>query len=126
MGPRERRVLPMATDSIRVSATIPASPERIYKAWLSGEDHAAMTGGAAKIEPGVGGRFTAWDGYISGETLELSDGKKIVQAWRTAEVPEGSAPSKLEVLLEEVDGGTSVIFVHTEIPEGDGEKYEEG
>jgi uncharacterized protein YndB with AHSA1/START domain len=116
----------MATDSIRVSATIPASPERIYEAWLSGAGHAAMTGSAATFEPAVGGRFTAWNGYISGETVELEEGRKIVQMWRTVEFPEGCAPSRLEVLLEPVSGGTNVVFLHTEIPEGDGEKYEQG
>jgi len=116
----------MATDSIRVSATITASPERIYEAWLSDALHAAMTGGKASIEPTIGGRFTAWDGYISGETLELSEGRKIVQTWRTAEFPEGSPHSRLEVLLEPISGGTNVIFIHTDIPEGDGKKYEDG
>lgn len=77
----------MATDSIRVSAVIAASPERLYNAWLSETEHSAMTEGAASIEPNVGGRFTAWDGYISGETIELVENKKVVQTWRTVEFP---------------------------------------
>jgi uncharacterized protein YndB with AHSA1/START domain len=117
----------MATDSIRVSGVIPASAERIYEAWLSGDEHAAMTGSAAAIEPHVGGKHSAGDGYISGETLELSpDRRRIVQAWRTTEFPADSPPSRLEVLLEPVSGGTNVIFVHSEIPEGQGSRYEEG
>ena len=116
----------MATDSIRVSAVIAASPERLYNAWLSAADHSAMIDGAASIEPNVGGRFTAWDGYISGETVALVENERIVQTWRTTEFPEGSSHSRLEVLFEPVDGGTNVTFVHTEIPEGDGKKYKQG
>jgi len=116
----------MATDSIRVSAVIAASPERLYNAWLSGTDHSAMTESAASVEPNIGGRFTAWDGYISGETVELVEHEKVVQTWRTPEFPEESPHSRLEVLFEPVDGGTNITFVHSEIPEGDGTKYEQG
>lgn len=116
----------MATDSIQVSAVIPASPEDIYAAWLDSEAHSKMTGGAATIEPSVGGRHSAWDGYISGETLELEAGRRIVQAWRTAEFPDGSAHSRLVVTLTAEDGQTRVHIEHTEIPEGQGERYLKG
>src|SRR4051812_48069573 len=116
----------MATDSIRVSAVIAASPERLYNAWLSGTEHSAMTGGAASVDPNIGGGFTAWDGYISGETVELIENKKVVQTWRTSEFPAESANSRLEVFFDSVDGGTNVTFVHSDIPSGDGKKYQKG
>jgi uncharacterized protein YndB with AHSA1/START domain len=116
----------MALESIRVSAVIPATPDRIYEAWLDAEQHSAFTGGRATIEPGVGGRHTAWDGYIEGETLELDPGRRIVQSWRSLDFPAGASPSRLEVLLAETAGGTELTLVHTEIPEGQGEQYETG
>jgi uncharacterized protein YndB with AHSA1/START domain len=116
----------MATDSIRVSTVIPAHPERVYRAWLDAGEHGAFTGGRASIEPWIGGRHTAWDGYIVGMTLDLDPPRRIVQSWRTTEFPEGSSDSRLEVLLEPVEGGTLVTLVHVEIPEGQGEKYRQG
>jgi uncharacterized protein YndB with AHSA1/START domain len=113
-------------DSFTVSDLIPASPERIYSAWLDATTHTAMTGGAATVEARVGGRFTAWDGYIEGTTLELSPGRKIVQAWRSADFPEGAGTSRLEIALEAADGGTRVTLHHTEIPAGQGGDYEQG
>lgn len=68
-----------------LSETIEASPERVFDAWMSSEGHTAMTGGEAHIDPSVGGDYDAWDGYISGKTLELEPGRRIVQSWRTAE-----------------------------------------
>lgn len=35
----------------------------------------AFTGSKATCDAGVGGEFTAWDGYISGKNLELEKGK---------------------------------------------------
>jgi uncharacterized protein YndB with AHSA1/START domain len=116
----------MALESIQVSALIPASPDRIFQAWLSSQEHSAFTGGQATVEPRVGGRHTAWDGYIEGVNLTLEEGRRIVQSWRSSDFPDGSTDSKLEVLLEPTDGGTKVTLVHTDIPEGQGRLYEQG
>ncbi|MSP63449.1 MAG: hypothetical protein EXR72_24515, partial [Myxococcales bacterium] len=122
-APSRRR--PMR-EAIRVSAVIPASPERIYAAWLSGEEHSAFTEALATVEPSVGGRYTAHDGYIEGTNLELEPGRRIVQSWKSSQFPEGHAESRLEVLLIPVEGGTEVVLIHSEIPEGQGEDYAKG
>jgi uncharacterized protein YndB with AHSA1/START domain len=116
----------MATDSIHVSALIPASPQAVYDAWLSSEGHAKMTGAAASIEPHVGGKHCAWDGYISGETLELEPGKRIVQTWRASDFPDGAGHSQIVVKLEEEDGKTRLLIDHTDIPDGHGERFQSG
>ncbi len=113
-------------DSIRVSATFPVTAKRLYEAWLDSKEHTDFTGGKADIVPAAGGVFTAWDGYIQGKTLELDPCRRILQAWRTSGFPPGSADSQLEVLFKEVEGGTEMTLVHTEIPEGQGQQYEEG
>ncbi len=113
-------------DALTVSAVLPASPQRIYNAWLSGEEHAAFTGSRAEVDPSIGGRFSAWDGYITGTTQELEPDRRIVQAWRAADFPEGSPDARLEVLLEPDEQGTRITLVHTNLPEGQGPSYEEG
>jgi len=37
----------------------------------------------------VGGEFSAFDGWVSGTTVELIPDKKIVQKWRWADWPQG-------------------------------------
>jgi uncharacterized protein YndB with AHSA1/START domain len=116
----------MATDAIRVSSVIQASPDRIYKAWIDSEGHAKMTGAPATVEPRIGGKHSAWNGYIQGEILELEPSKRIVMSWRSTQFPEESPPSRLEIDLEREGRATRVTIVHTEIPAGQGAQYETG
>ena len=114
------------TESIKVSATLPVGAKRLYEAWLDSLEHGQFSGGEAIIDPVVEGRFTAWDGYIEGTTLELGPNKRIVQSWRTTDFPKGAPDSRLEVLFEKAKSGTKVTFVHTQIPDGQGENYKNG
>jgi activator of HSP90 ATPase len=113
-------------NGFKLSAVIPAKPSEIYKAWLSSKGHSAMTGSAAKVTGRVGGKFSAWDGYIFGKTIELEPDRRIVQAWRTSEFPDDAPDSHLEVLLEETKTGTKVTFTHTEVPKGQADSYKQG
>lgn len=113
-------------ESLKVSAVLPASPKSVYEAWMSSQEHGKFTGGKAVIDPKKGGNFTAWDGYIQGKNLELVPGRKIVQSWRTAEFPSRSPDSRLEVLLEKAKDGTKITIFHTNIPDGQGERYRQG
>ena len=116
----------MTTESIECEDVVPATPEQIYDAWIDGAGHAAMTGAGATSEAVVGGEFTAWDGYIRGQHVELSRPSRIVQRWITAQFPEGAGSSRVEILLEPTDGGTRVRILHSEIPEGQGASYDGG
>jgi uncharacterized protein YndB with AHSA1/START domain len=109
-----------------ISTILPASPEKVFRAWLSSEGHTAMTGSPARIEPRVGGAFTAWDGYISGRTAALKPYTRIVQDWRTTEFPDDSADSQLEIMLEPIEGGTKLTLTHSNIPEGQADSYKDG
>ena len=113
-------------NGFKISAVIPAKPEEIYKAWLSTKGHTAMTGSTAKVTGRVGGKFSAWDGYIFGKTLELTPNKRIVQAWRTSEFPDDAPDSHLEISLEEVKGGTKVTLTHTDMPPDQVADYKQG
>ncbi len=113
-------------DSLKMSVLLDELPETIYNAWLSSEKHSEFTGGEAIIDPQVNGKFTAWDGYIEGTTLELQPYSKIVQAWRTTEFPENSRDSKLELDFELVGTQTKLILIQSEIPEGQAEEYKQG
>lgn len=116
----------MSNNSFTIATFLPASPERIYRDWLSSDGHTLMTGSPAKVEPGIGGEFTAWEDYISGKTLVMEPGRRILQAWRTTEFPEESPDSQVEVILEAEGGGTRLTLVHTQIPEGQSDDYLQG
>src|ERR1039457_4495251 len=109
-------------DLFTLLATLSAPPETVYTAWLNGKQHGAFTGGKATVDARVGGALTAWDGYITGTTVELEPSHRIVQRWRTTEFPAGSPDSLLEITLRPVATGTELTLVHTEIPDGQGKQ----
>jgi activator of HSP90 ATPase len=113
-------------DSIECSIHLVVSPEQLFQAWLDSAAHTAFTGSPAEIDPAVGGAFTAWDGYISGVTLELDPPGRIVQSWHAADFPEGAPASRLEVRIEPTDSGSRLTLLHTGIPAGMGNSYREG
>jgi uncharacterized protein YndB with AHSA1/START domain len=108
-----------------VSGEVPAPPENVYRAWLSSEEHSAMTGGPTVIDPEVGGRFTAWGDYITGTTLELEPFRRIVQSWRTTQFGADDSDSIIEVTFDPLDDGTLVTVRHSEVPD-DHLGYENG
>ena len=116
----------MKTDSIRMSVVVAAEPKAVYAAWMGSKGHGAMTGSGAKVPAKVGSVYSAWDGYITGKTLELQHGSRIVQSWRTTDFDADEPDSRLEVLLEKASTGTKVTLVHTNIPAGHGPEYRKG
>jgi activator of HSP90 ATPase len=82
--------------TLKQKVIIPAEPDQIYVAIIDGKKHSEFTGSKATSEPKVGGKFTAWDGYIFGKHLELEKGKKIVQEWSTTEWPKDYPPPYLK------------------------------
>jgi activator of HSP90 ATPase len=113
-------------ESLHLETILHATPEQIYAAWLDSREHGLFTGSAAEIDPQVGGSFTAWEGYIQGQTLEVEPFHRIRQSWRTTEFPEDCGDSDLELLFDSVSEGTRLTLVHTNIPDGQGESYRQG
>ena len=113
-------------ERIEVSEVLPVKQKNLYEAWLDSDKHSAFTGSKAVIDRRVGGKFTAWDGYISGTTITVEPFSRIVQTWRTTEFPDDDPDSQIEVLFEEVKEGTKITLIHTDIPEGQGEGYRQG
>jgi uncharacterized protein YndB with AHSA1/START domain len=108
-----------------LTTTVPASAQEIYEAWLDSLAHSEMTGSEAVMSDEVGAEVAAWDGYITGRNLELAPGERIVQSWRTTEFEDEHEDSILTVTLEEVEDGTLLTLVHSQVPDGQ-TSYEEG
>lgn len=112
--------------TITDNVIIAASPEELYDAYVDAKKHSAFTGSKATGDGKVGGKFTAWDGYIFGKNLVLEKGKRIVQEWKTTEWPEGYPPSKLELTFKKVKGGTELSMVHSDVPVEQADDYKQG
>lgn len=73
------------SQEVRISA--PAGD--VYKALTDEKEFSAFAGGDAVIQAQAGGRFSLFDGRITGVTIEYLPGKRLVQAWRAGAWQEG-------------------------------------
>jgi activator of HSP90 ATPase len=114
------------TTTITQKELILAKPIQVYNALVDAEKHTEFTGSQATSNPKVGGKFTAWEGYIFGKHLKLEKGKRIVQEWKTTEWPEGYPPSIVEFTLKPTRNGTELTMVHSNVPAEQADSYREG
>ncbi len=111
----------MAEKTIRQSVIINASPHDLYEAILDPKIHSEFTNSKATNTRAVGGKFTAYDGYISGTNLVLEKDKKIVQKWTSTDFPKGHF-TEVKFEFRKEGKGTKIIFTQTNVPE---ENYKE-
>ena len=104
----------MKTRTIRQTVILPGRPIDVYEALMTTKGHTGFTGAAASISARVGGKFSAWDGYIHGQNVELVRGRRIVQRWRPTEEdwPEDYY-STVRFVLAPTARGTRVTFTHS-------------
>lgn len=111
---------------ITISTVLPVTAEVLYIGWLTGRIHTAFTGAKATASKKTGGKFTAWDGYITGKNVELESNVRIVQTWRSSEFSPEDADSLLEVCFSAAKKGTKITIIHSNIPNGQAERYKQG
>ena len=116
----------MKFETIEQTAVIDATPEEVYDAYTDPKRHSEFTGSPAEGSPRVGGRFTAWDGYIKGRFLELERGRRVVHEWQTTEWPQGYPPSIVELTFKPKGKATKLKMVHTKVPADQVADYAEG
>jgi activator of HSP90 ATPase len=109
-----------------------ASPARLYAALLDSSQFSAlyafsgfMGGRETHIEPGVCGAFSLFGGHIVGRHLELVPGRRIVQAWRVVDWPDG-VHSIARIQLDPRGAGAHLVFDHTGFPSGEAEHLASG
>lgn len=119
----------MASHRVRTitqKVVVAATPAQVYDAFVNPRVHAAFTGSPATCLARVGGKFTAWNGYIFGVNRELVKDRRIVQDWQTTEWPEGAEPSSVEFSFEAVKDGTEIRMVHSKVPAEQADAYRQG
>jgi activator of HSP90 ATPase len=108
----------MKTKSISQTVTFDATTEKIYHMLMDQKVHAAFTNSKASIDPKVSGQFTVFDGYCHGYTIELIEGRKIVQAWHFAE--DGWPKDHFSICTFNIEAAgtkTKLKFLQTNVPE---------
>lgn len=105
--------------NIIMAASLPALPDRLFDMYLDENEHAALTGLPATIEPHPGGEFRAFDGMLAGKILHLEPKTLIVQSWRSANWPLTAMDAVLILSFWPAEDGARIELVHANVPEED-------
>lgn len=105
----------METKTIKQGTMFRAAPHEVYEALMDSKKHAKFSGDTAKISRKVGGRISAYGGWIEGRNIKLVKDKLIVQEWRGSDWPKGHY-SIAKFMLKAAPGGTKLMFSQTGVP----------
>ena len=104
---------------IQQSERFAASARKLYDIYMDPKLHAAVTGGAVRISPKPGSRFSAFDGMLSGSTLFVVPGKLIVQRWRGYHWKDTDLDSVLILRFMPEGKRGRIDLVHVNVPHHD-------
>ena len=102
--------------TIKLKAHFKAEPSTVYELLTDPKLHRAFSGKPASIERKPGGRFSTFAGRVSGISIDLLPGKRIVQAWRDRSFPEGIFSMATFNLMRTKRGETELILTHRGVP----------
>lgn len=102
--------------TIKQKVKFKASPETIYEYIADSKKLTSLTGEIAIIGQKVGSSFSIMKGKVSGIIVDLAPSKRMVQAWRRSDFPEGIFSMATFTLKETSEGGTEVILTHRGVP----------
>ncbi len=111
--------------TLKLKVRFDAPPATIYGLLADSKKRAAVTGLGADISTKVGGAFCVDSGKVNGINVELVPGKRIVQAWRRDDFPEGVFSMAAFVLTPTPSGGTELVLTHRGVPKALLESTEE-
>lgn len=103
-----------------------ASAHDVFELLMNSSKHAAFTGEAATISRKVGGTFTAYGEYITGENVEIVKDSKIVQKWRAADWPEGVFSIVTFSIAIVPGNGSKLVFTQEGVPDDQFESIKQG
>jgi uncharacterized protein YndB with AHSA1/START domain len=102
--------------TIKHKVRLKAAPDAIYWVLADSRRRSALTGRKASISPRVGGAFSTDDGRVTGVNVDLVPGKRLVQAWRRDDFPEGAYSMAAITLTKTAGTGTELILIHRGVP----------
>ena len=123
------RIVTTFEDGYGVTRIVPATPKRLFEAWLDSREHGDMTGGRATIDAAADGPVSLLDGAVLGRIVESEPNSLIVHELNTSEEWEAGSVTRVEVRLatgsnyggigNPQDDGTTIILRHTGVDAGD-------
>jgi activator of HSP90 ATPase len=89
----------------------------LYDLYMNSKKHSIATGAPAKMSQKKAGKYSAHNGWISGENLHLIKDKLIVQTWRAQSWSPEEADSVFTIFLEPKGKDVILHAVHANVPD---------
>lgn len=102
--------------TIKQKVKFKGAPKEIYELLTETKKCEAFSQKKADISKDIGGHFSVYSGNIHGINVDLVPGKRIVQAWRGSNFPEGIFSMATFNLVKASDGGTQLTLTHRGVP----------
>jgi activator of HSP90 ATPase len=102
------------------------TPKDLYELYMNSKKHSIATGAPATISAKEGEKFSAHDGWITGENLKLIKNQLIVQTWRSKNWNPEDKDSIFTVYFEPKGNNVVVHAIHANVPDKDYEGVNKG
>src|SRR6185436_1214047 len=102
--------------TIKQKVRFKVPPETVYDLLADSRERTEITGRKAVMSDKVGGKFSTDAGQVTGVNVDLVPGRRLVQAWRRKDFPEGIY-SMAAITLDPIPGGgTELVLTHRGVP----------
>ena len=102
--------------TIKQRVRFKAPPTTIYDLLADSRRRTEVSGRKALISDKVGGKFSTDSGQVTGVNVDLVPGRRLVQAWRRKDFPEGVYSMAAITLAPTPNGGTELVLTLRGVP----------
>jgi hypothetical protein len=107
---------------------LPATPRQIYELWMDAEELSIALGSAVEKvykKQSFIDKFLAHDKHIEWTNVIREPYRRLYQIWRSSEFPGTAQDAHVEIIFEEIDGGTRLLIDLHVLPENFQANYKE-
>jgi activator of HSP90 ATPase len=108
------------------TVVLPASAETLFEMYLDPNVHQAITGAPVAIGNERGAPFEAFNGSLTGTTIEVVEPTLIVQSWRSTEFKDTDPDSTLILSFTPKGNEGRIDLIHLDVPDQDHDGVNEG
>jgi activator of HSP90 ATPase len=92
-------------------------PEKVYELYANAKKHSLIAGSPVKVSTKAGSPFSAWGGYITGNTIHAVKDRLFTQTWRGSDWAPGSPDSFFSIMIEPKGKDVVMHAIHTNVPD---------
>ena len=101
---------------ISQSIVLPASAESLFVMYTNPAKHAAITGAPVEISLEPGSPFQAFNGALTGATLQIIPQRLVIQSWRSTRFNDADPDSTLILAFTPEGKNGRIDLVHLDVP----------